>query len=292
MSEISKNHLRIVLIGDPQLGFTDSRNESRAAEKFGLPEPLVTRYYSTIDRMYYEAAVAKIKQLDPAPDAVLVAGDLVDSADCREQWEDYTSVTTSLGLPVYEAMGNHDGFTKEGLDTYRNVLGKQDYYSFKIKGAFFLVLNSNYLKNCDILPKEARLHQAFVERELRESSAARTKIMLMHHPLYFEDPDEEEAYFSLPPAQRMWVLGLIEKYQVRAVLSGHYHRNHIIQYKRTALITSGSTSEAMGYDHDGKKAERGFRILDLNLDTGEINHEYIQLGLIKKAARYRIIKDR
>jgi len=62
-----------------------------------------------------------------------------------------------------------------------------------------------------------------------------------------------------------------------ALLSGHYHRNHIIKYKTAELITSGSVSEALGYDNDGKKAERGFRVLDLNLDTGEINHNYIKL---------------
>ncbi len=288
MNGSAGNVLRIVQISDPQLGFTDSRDRSRAAEKYGIPEQDIARRYSTRDKAYYEMAVAKMKQLDPMPDAVLVAGDLVDSPDNQEQWEDYISVTRSLGLPVYEAMGNHDGFTAKGLDYYRNVLKKRDFYSFVIKGVLVLVVNSNYLKAPDKLPEQALVHQCFIERELREHNAIKKKLILMHHPLYFEHPDEAEAYFSLPPVQRQWVLDLVETYQVRAVLSGHYHRNHITRYKQAALITSGSTSEAMGYDNDGKKATRGFRVLDLNLDTGTIAHAYIKL---KSASRRIILED-
>jgi len=78
-----------------------------------------------------------------------------------------------------------------------------------IKNVYFLVLNSNYLKICDAHPEETKLHETFIEKDLIYNRAVKTKILLMHHPLYFEDPDEKEEYFSLPPAQRKWVLGLV-----------------------------------------------------------------------------------
>jgi 3',5'-cyclic AMP phosphodiesterase CpdA len=103
-------------VSDTRLGFTDSRNRWRKAEQRGIPEAEIERHYSTIDKDYYELAVAKINQLAPEPDAVLITGDLVDSPDSQEQWEDYLRITKSIEFPVYEVMGNHDGFSEKGLD--------------------------------------------------------------------------------------------------------------------------------------------------------------------------------
>ena len=268
------SHLRIVQISDTQIGFTDSRNRSRIAEERRVPKEAIPLDYSAVDREYFQTAVGNTNQLEPAPDVVLITGDLVDCADSERQWSDYTKTAASLNPPVYELMGNHEGFTEEGLARFRRKLKKNDFYSFTIKDVLFLVLNSNYLKEPERFSEQTRLHRVFAEEELDTHRAVKHKIILLHHPLYLEDPDESEDYFTLPPTQRQWVLGLVEEHNVLAVISGHYHRNHVIRYKNTALITTGPTSEPIGQDNTGQEAQRGFRVLDLDLNTGAINHEY------------------
>jgi len=64
-------------------------------------------------------------------------------------------------------------------------------------------------------------------------------------------------------------LDLLEKYNVTAVFTGHWHSNNIVQYKNTQLITSGPITFGLGEDPSG------IRIIEIN--SQQINHEYIPL---------------
>jgi len=55
----------------------------------------------------FEAAVAAVAALDPAPDAVLLSGDLAEHADPRE-YERVRSLLAPLSMPVHFLPGNHD----------------------------------------------------------------------------------------------------------------------------------------------------------------------------------------
>lgn len=272
-----RTNLRLVQLSDPQLGFSDVLNRGRIAKDCGLPEESLPLQYSGIDEHCLQQAFTKLLTLDPAPDAVLVTGDMVHDWQDSEQWESYERILKKLKLPVYEAMGNHDGFCDDGLVHYAQELRKRDAYHVTINGLFLLVINSNYLKQPELLPLDAKAHRAFVEAALETHQDMPHKLIMLHHPLYFEQPEEEEEYFTLPPESRAWLLGLAERYHVKVILSGHYHRNHVTHYNGTTLITTGPTSEAMGTNHDGSPAMRGFRVLDWNLKTGDVDHEFVKL---------------
>lgn len=259
--------MRIVHISDTQLGFTDSRNRFRLSEELDIPEERLELEYTGIDKRYYERAVDKINMLNPRADVVVNTGDLVDSSDCARQWEDYREVTGKIESPVYEVIGNHDGFGGKG----------KEYYSFKVKGFFFLALNSQFLKKYECYRNEVLDQKEFMEKELSRNRDCEFKILLMHHPLYIQNDTEPEDYFSLPPVQRKWILDMLEEFNVSAVLSGHYHRNNLRRFSNSELITTGPVSEAMGWDWDGRTAERGFRIIDMDLRSGSISHEYVKL---------------
>jgi 3',5'-cyclic AMP phosphodiesterase CpdA len=267
---------RIVHLSDTQLGFTDAVNAPPAAESNGSPKNDVLPVYTDTDKRFYERAVVRMKRLDPRPDVVIHTGDLVDDFGHHGQWEDYRAVTDTIGFPVYEAIGNHD-CTKDASGRYHNYLNKPDYRGVHINGVDLIILNSQYLKDESRDTPAAREQRSFVEDALAHSPEQCRRILVMHHPLYFNHPEEEETYFCLPVRERKWVLGLLSRYHVCAVLSGHYHRNHISRIGSTELITTGPVSVAMGCDSDGSTAQRGFRVVDVDVHTGGIEHEFVSL---------------
>jgi 3',5'-cyclic AMP phosphodiesterase CpdA len=277
-SEIDKRAgavCRIAHISDTQLGFTDSVNAPAAKSK-GAAKGDNRPVYTETDKRFYERAVAKINRLDPRPDVVVNTGDLVDNCNHGGQWEDYRAVTDTINAPVYEALGNHD-CTKDTTGRYQNYLSKPDYLVVQISGVDLIILNSQYLKDESSDTPAAREQRSFVEDALGNSPGERRRILVMHHPLYFAHPEEDETYFSLPIPVRKWILGLVGRYRVCAVLSGHYHRNHVSRINATELITTGPVSVPLGSDSDGSKGQRGFRVVDVHLQTGRIEHTYIPL---------------
>jgi DNA repair exonuclease SbcCD nuclease subunit len=76
------------------------------------------------------------------PDAVILSGDIGENPDA---WEQARSVLRHLRAPLYLAPGNHDVHT-EDVERYRRVFGK-DYYTFRVKGITFVVIDSQLLGN-------------------------------------------------------------------------------------------------------------------------------------------------
>ena len=91
----------------------------------------------------------------------------------------------------------------------------------------------------------------------------------MHHSLFGSDPEEEDSPMVLPRSQRSVILNLLERFNVTAVFTGHWHANNIIDYKKTQLITSGPITFSLGEDPSG------IRIIEV--DDAKLTHEYIPL---------------
>ncbi|HEX2396237.1 MAG TPA: metallophosphoesterase [Bacteroidales bacterium] len=261
--------LRIVQISDVQLGFT----MARSGEKNGKIDSLL----HDVDEKYFRRAVQLINNLSPATDVILNTGDLVNDPDNPEQWKTYSDVAAGFKAPLYEVMGNHDGWSSHGIRAFKDRFVRNDYYSFKIKNCLFVVLNSWYLKHPEQNPSESKLQKEFAEKILDTDSSS-FRILVMHFPVYIEKPDEEDAYFNLPLQERMWLLDLASANGVKLILSGHSHRNIIQEYNDSlTLITTGPVSEPLGLNSDKTPSVRGFRIIDINLNNSTYTHKFINL---------------
>jgi hypothetical protein len=58
------------------------------------------------------------------------------------------------------------------------------------------VLNSQYLKESGKFPAENERRREFTEKELAENSTVKNALLLMHHPLFSETPDEDDSLGS------------------------------------------------------------------------------------------------
>ena len=227
----------------------------------------------------WATAIKHANRLKPA--FVVVCGDLLNRSGRAEKLDPakdalrlraYTEVAATLhrNIPLYNVAGNHDVCnvpTPETLAWYRKHFGKP-WYSFTHGDCLFVVLESDVLKNPQNAPEPAKTQMQWLRRtlEAHRDKPHPHRMVFLHHPLCLHAVDEKSAYFNLPLELRKELMELFTRHGVRAVFSGHYHRNAYVKAGDIELITSASTGKALGKD------PLGFRIVKVYPDR--IEHRY------------------
>ncbi|MEE9166540.1 MAG: metallophosphoesterase [Candidatus Neomarinimicrobiota bacterium] len=219
------------------------------------------------------------------PDFVVVCGDLIHADNDPAKWNDpaelqkydvlaaaylNNAATIDPGITLHNVAGNHDVSsepTRETIAWYSDRFGRT-WYSFEHKRSFFIVLESNLMKNPNGAPDLAKEQMSWLHETLKrvEKGHFSHKIAFMHHPLCINRLDEDEGYFNLPKEMRFELLGLFHKYGFDAVFSGHYHRNAYLRDGELELITTSSCGAALGDD------PLGLRIVKVYPDR--LEHDY------------------
>jgi 3',5'-cyclic-AMP phosphodiesterase len=170
------------------------------------------------------AAVGAVLQLDPAPDAVLVSGDLTNCSDARS-YERVRELLAPFSMPVHVLPGNHDD--REALRTWftddpvSGAHGAPFQYALRCGDVRLVVCDTTVPGRDDgRLDAGAR---AWLERELAAEPAVPT-IVAMHHAPLLTGIGAMDA-IGLPEADRAALADLLRGCpQVRRVVAGHVHR--------------------------------------------------------------------
>jgi len=244
-----------IQMADPQFGFFSKNKEFQR------------------ETVLYEKAISEANRLKP--DFVVVTGDLINLPGSREQMDEYKRISALLdpAIPLYHVAGNHDVQNTPAppdIAWYRDELGS-DQYSFQRHGVSFIVLNSCIIQHPEKASVEEEEQWIWFERELQKAQSGNPVpvIVFMHHPVCINSVDEPDGYFPLPKKARMRLLELFRKYNVRAVFSGHYHRNAFARDGDIQLVTTGPVGRPLGKDPSG------FRIVEVYPDR--IDHTYYGL---------------
>ena len=116
-----------------------------------------------------------INRMRPKPKFIVVCGDMLDEqpgpneekiATREEQYQDFIQVFQELDpdIPLVCVCGNHDICdvpTEESYEIYRKQFGP-DFYSFWVGGVKFVVINSQYFKQPEALPRMTRKQEEFI----------------------------------------------------------------------------------------------------------------------------------
>ena len=231
----------------------------------------------------WETAIEHINRLRPA--FAIVCGDLInrngnvektDTQTDEKMARAYHKAAEKLdrGISLYNVAGNHDVCnqpTPETLGWYEARFGKL-WYSFTYQRYLFIVLESDILKYPQNAPAAAEWQMAWLKETLRRASGREFfhTMVFMHHPMCLKSVDEDDNYFNMPRAIRSQLLGLFHKYGVRAVFSGHYHRNRYVRDGQIELVTTSSSGIGLPEAHP--EAPLGFRIVKVR--PGCIEHKY------------------
>jgi len=222
----------------------------------------------------FEKAIAQVNRLKPA--FVVICGDLTNKCGDSAQIAEFHRIAGQLdtSIPLYLVAGNHDvrkDPTPESLERYRKNYGK-DYYAFRHNGCHFIVLNDSVLDRPEDVMNEMQKQLTWLENELNQSNDSTHIIILQHHPLFIENPDEDSSNTNLNRTRRRVCLDLFSKAGVTAVFAGHLHRNHIQRLGDMEIVSTASVGRPLGKDPSG------FRIVKVFHD--HIEHQYYDLNQV------------
>jgi 3',5'-cyclic-AMP phosphodiesterase len=245
-----------------------------------------------------------------APEGTALAMELINSSDAEfaicggdhvfdalkvhkeriiDQYQLYAEAEKTLRMPVWHVLGNHD---VAGLETgmsshdvifgkamFEKVFGTRTYYTFIHKGVNFVVLDSILIKGRDWFPGIDINQAAWLERVL-QATAAMPSIIVSHVPwgtsMATYGPGSNNKAYE-PIVNSDYMIPMIEKYNVIALLQGHTHivenvHRHGIQYV-TGGAVCGNWWRGMQYgDHEG--------VTFVTVDNGTVSTHYVPTGFL------------
>ncbi|XP_053133112.1 serine/threonine-protein phosphatase CPPED1 isoform X2 [Hemicordylus capensis] len=240
-----------------------------------------------------QQAVQAVNQLEPKPKFFILCGDLIHGmpgTPWREAQErDLKDVLKDISgdIPVLFVSGNHDlgnTPTPETIDDYCKQWG-DDYFSFWVGGVFFLVLNSQLFFDSSKCPELKQAQALWLTKQLAVAEKRKCKhaVVFQHIPLFLKTPDEENDYFNLEKSVRHELLEKFSKAGIKAVFSGHYHRNAGGSYKGLEMVVSSAIGCQLGED------THGLRVIVVTAE--KIVHKYYSLSELKDQGIGRDLMD-
>jgi 3',5'-cyclic-AMP phosphodiesterase len=184
------------------------------------------------------AAVESVRAIRPAPDAVLVSGDLADSAADAE-YERVRELLAPLGAPVYPLPGNHDdrwrlrrhfGLPGADADPVR--------YAVDLGPLQLVVLDSTIPgEDSGALDGE---QLDWLEGVLA-ASPGRPTVLALHHPPILTGIPAWDA-IGLAATSRQALGEVVAGHpQVRRIVAGHVHRTIAGELSGRSVLTVPST---------------------------------------------------
>ncbi|KAK2820841.1 hypothetical protein Q5P01_023800 [Channa striata] len=197
-------------------------------------------------------AVEAVNQLTPRPRFMVLCGDLVhampDTPFRGGQERDLKAALkgTDPSIPLVFVSGNHDlgnTPTPSTVEQYCSAWG-DDYFSFWL---FYDASACPQLKDA----QEEWLEEQLSRVSSSSSTVPKHVLVFQHIPLYLKSPDEDDDYFNLQRGVRQNLMDRFKKAGVKAVFSGHYHRNAGGCHGGLDMVVSSAIGCQLGDDTHG-----------------------------------------
>lgn len=187
--------------------------------------------------MMAERALRRVATLDPAPDAIVITGDLTECGLEEEYAELNRLLARPLPCPVYVVPGNHDRREqfRAALGHLPGVTADPDFVQYAVDiGPLRLIMLDSVVAGAGHGELCAgRL--AFLDRALAEAAGRQVVIGLHHPPVTTGIAAMDVIPLRAPDAllDRVATHG-----EVLAVLSGHHHRAIMAQHGGAMLLAA------------------------------------------------------
>ncbi len=202
--------------------------------------------------MLVERAFDALAALRPAPDVVLITGDLTDNGQ-RAEYEVLQTLLGRLPMPVFMIPGNHDrrDMMRAVVGTGRPGQPHPDFLHFAVEdwpvrliGLDSLIPGASAGALCP-----ARL--AFLDDALC-SAPTRPTIVFVHHPPFDCGIDHMDAIRLIEGAAELDSI-LSRHPQVQRLLCGHVHRSVVTRFGGTIASIAPSVAHQVAFDFRNKR---------------------------------------
>lgn len=180
-----------------------------------------------------DAALEMIRGIEPAPDFVVVSGDITDKGD-EESYRIVRQRLETLPMPIVHALGNHDsrpGFYAGMLDRTQDPDAGYC-HERTIAGVHVVVLDTSVPGRTSGEVGEAQF--AFLEAALRNEPDL-PKIIVMHHAPRI-DEESPFAWESLSVAETERFRQIVCGGNVAGVLTGHIHHDRVSTWHGVPVV--------------------------------------------------------
>ena len=203
--------------------------------------------YGCVDTLpMLERAVAHLLRLDPAPDIVLLTGDLVDSGHPGE-YARLRRALAPLTQAIYAIPGNHDergAFRAAFSDhAYLPRTGEYLHYTVEDWPVRLVMLDTLLPGSAGGRVDEARC--AWLDARLKQAPD-RPTLVAMHHPPFIFGVDHMDEV-GLENAEAFGQV-LQRHPQVERVICGHSHRAMALRWRGTTVTVCPSTAHQFALD--------------------------------------------
>lgn len=181
----------------------------------------------------FERAVAHVASLRPAPDAILITGDLTSDGD-QSVYAEFLGILGGIGAPVFPLPGNHD--RRDLLRAaFPDVLPASGPIAYAIERFPIRVMMLDSLVEGQSYGELGPEQLAWLDGALRADPAAPTLVAL-HHPPFRTGIDHMD-YSMLRDADAL--AEVVSRHpQVERVVAGHVHRMTQRRFAGTLAITA------------------------------------------------------
>ena len=176
--------------------------------------------------------IYKINNLFPAPDFILISGDLTNSGNI-ESYELLKVILNKVSIPIFYALGNHDN-RKSFNQVFRKInSNEQLFYNHIFDDLNLITLDTSLPGKVSGEINSKQLE--FLEKNLKKFKNL-PSIIMMHHPPKFSEKSPD--WISLDFKSTEALQKILRGYEILAIMCGHIHINQFNNWHGIPVICS------------------------------------------------------
>jgi predicted phosphodiesterase len=217
----------------------------------------------------YPRVIEEIARLNP--DFVVTVGDHIegygdDMTLANAQWDTIIAFFERLECPVYVTPGNHDIWSDDSEEVWRERVGVEPYYSFEHEGTHFAVLDNSRLESWS----DAEAGQLeWLRADLEQADGSDNVFVFAHKPLWTQ---------TLALGESDPLHDILAAHNVDVHFTGHVHHYFSAEYDGVSYISMGSSGGDMGVSASSEPRGQFFQFGWVTVDEDRYEVAVVELG--------------